>query len=144
MDIPVGFPIASGADAENLAESTAHALQALVLAVIFIYIILASQFGSFIQPIAIIVTMPLSLTGVLLGLLFTGSTLNVFSMIGIIMLMSLVTKNAILLVDYPNLRVHEGKSLRQSLADAGAVRLRPTVMTTLAMIFGMFPSLGLG
>jgi HAE1 family hydrophobic/amphiphilic exporter-1 len=113
--------------------------------VIFIYIILASQFGSFIQPIAIMMTLPLSLIGVLIGLLMTGSTLNMFSMIGFIMLMGLVTKNAILLVDYSNLGVREGKDLRQSLADAGAVRLRPIVMTTLAMIFGMLPmALGLG
>jgi HAE1 family hydrophobic/amphiphilic exporter-1 len=104
-----------------------YALQSLALAVIFIYIILASQFGSFIQPIAIMMTLPLSLIGVLLGLLIMGSTLNMFSMIGFIMLMGLVTKNAIL------------------LADAGAVRLRPIVMTTLAMIFGMLPmALGLG
>ncbi|PLU57693.1 nodulation protein NolG [Sinorhizobium medicae] len=145
MDIPVGFRISFGGDAENLTESTAYALQSLAMAVIFIYIILASQFGSFIQPIAIIMTMPLSLMGVLLGLLFTGSTLNMFSMIGILMLIGLVTKNAILLVDYSNLGVREGKSLRQSLADAGAVRLRPIVMTTLAMIFGMLPTaLGLG
>lgn len=145
MDIPVGYRISFGGDAENLAESTGYALQSLVLAVIFIYIILASQFGSFIQPIAIMMTLPLSLIGVLLGLLFTGSTLNMFSMIGFIMLMGLVTKNAILLVDYSNLGVREGKYLRQSLADAGAVRLRPIVMTTLAMIFGMLPmALGLG
>ncbi|MBB4233266.1 efflux RND transporter permease subunit [Rhizobium mongolense] len=145
MDIPLGFRISFGGDAENLAESTAYAFQSLVLAVIFIYIILASQFSSFIQPIAIIMTLPLSLIGVLLGLLFTGSTLNMFSMIGFIMLMGLVTKNAILLVDYSNRGVREGKSLRQSLADAGAARLRPIVMTTLAMIFGMLPTaLGLG
>ncbi len=145
MEIPVGYRISLGGDAENLAESTGYALQSLVLAVIFIYIILASQFGSFIQPIAIMMTLPLSLIGVLLGLLLTGSTLNMFSMIGFIMLMGLVTKNAILLVDYSNLGVREGKSLRQSLADAGAVRLRPIVMTTLAMIFGMLPmALGLG
>ncbi|WEX91715.1 efflux RND transporter permease subunit (plasmid) [Sinorhizobium garamanticum] len=145
MDIPVGFRISFGGDAKNLAESTAYALQSLVLAAIFIYIILASQFGSFIQPIAIMMTLPLSLMGALLGLLFTGSTLNMFSMIGFVMLMGLVTKNAILLVDYSNLGVREGKSLRQSLADAGAVRLRPIVMTTLAMIFGMLPTaLGLG
>ncbi|MQW90688.1 efflux RND transporter permease subunit [Sinorhizobium saheli] len=145
MDIPVGYRISFGGDAENLAETTGYALQSLVLAVIFIYIILASQFGSFIQPIAIMMTLPLSLIGVLLGLLFTGSTLNMFSMIGFIMLMGLVTKNAILLVDYSNLGMREGKDLRQSLADAGAVRLRPIVMTTLAMIFGMLPmALGLG
>jgi hydrophobic/amphiphilic exporter-1 (mainly G- bacteria), HAE1 family len=145
MDIPVGYRISFGGDAENLAESMGYAVQSLVLAVIFIYIILASQFGSFIQPIAIMMTLPLSLIGVLLGLLFTGSTLNMFSMIGFIMLMGLVTKNAILLVDYSNLGVREGKTLQQSLADAGAVRLRPIVMTTLAMIFGMLPmALGLG
>ncbi|MGE7368476.1 efflux RND transporter permease subunit [Neorhizobium sp. NPDC001467] len=145
MDIPVGYRISFGGDAENLAESTGYAVQSLALAVIFIYIILASQFGSFIQPIAIMMTLPLSLIGVLLGLLFTGSTLNMFSMIGFIMLMGLVTKNAILLVDYSNLGVREGKDLRQSLADAGAVRLRPIIMTTLAMIFGMLPmALGLG
>ncbi len=145
MNIPIGYRITFGGDAEKLAESTGYALQALGLAVIFIYIILASQFGSFIQPIAIMMTLPLSLIGVLFGLMFTGSTLNMFSMIGFIMLMGLVTKNAILLVDYSNLGVREGKSLRQSLADAGAVRLRPIVMTTLAMIFGMLPmAIGLG
>lgn len=145
MNIPVGYRISFGGDAENLTESMGYAVQSLVLAIIFIYIILASQFGSFIQPIAIMMTLPLSLIGVLLGLLLTGSTLNMFSMIGFIMLMGLVTKNAILLVDYSNLGVREGKTLRQSLADAGAVRLRPIIMTTLAMIFGMLPmALGLG
>lgn len=145
MDIPIGYRISFGGDAKSLEESTGYALQALVLAIIFIYIILASQFGSFIQPIAIMMTLPLSLIGVLLGLLLTGSTLNMFSMIGFIMLMGLVTKNAILLVDYSNHGVREGKDLRQSLADAGAVRLRPIVMTTLAMIFGMLPmALGAG
>ncbi len=145
MDIPIGYRISFGGDAENLAESMGFALQSLLLAIIFIYIILSSQFGSFIQPIAIMMTLPLSLIGVLLGLLLTGSTLNMFSMIGFIMLMGLVTKNAILLVDYSNLGMREGKTLRESLADAGAVRLRPIVMTTLAMIFGMLPmALGLG
>ncbi|MDM9624957.1 efflux RND transporter permease subunit [Rhizobium sp. S152] len=145
LDIPTGYRISFGGDAENLVESTGYALQALMLAIIFIYIILASQFGSFIQPIAIMMSLPLSLIGVLLGLLSTGSTINMFSMIGFIMLMGLVTKNAILLVDYANLGVRQGKDLRQSLIDAGAVRLRPIVMTTLAMIFGMLPmALGLG
>ncbi|MCP2138312.1 HAE1 family hydrophobic/amphiphilic exporter-1 [Rhizobium sp. SLBN-94] len=145
MRIPAGYRISFGGDAQNLDESMGYALQALALAVIFIYIILASQFGSFIQPIAIMMTLPLSLIGVLVGLWITGSTLNMFSMIGFIMLMGLVTKNAILLVDYSNQRRREGRSLPESLADAGAVRLRPIVMTTLAMIFGMLPmALGLG
>jgi HAE1 family hydrophobic/amphiphilic exporter-1 len=145
MQIPAGYRVSFGGDAENLQESMGYALQSLALAVIFIYIILASQFGSFIQPIAIMMTLPLSLIGVLIGLLVTGSTLNMFSIIGFIMLMGLVTKNAILLVDYSNQGRRAGKSLRDSLADAGAVRLRPIVMTTLAMIFGMLPmAIGLG
>ena len=90
-------------------------------------------------------TLPLSLIGVLIGLLVTGSTLNMFSIIGFIMLMGLVTKNAILLVDYSNQERQAGKSLEDSLANAGAVRLRPIVMTTLAMIFGMLPmAIGMG
>jgi hydrophobic/amphiphilic exporter-1 (mainly G- bacteria), HAE1 family len=145
MDIPIGYRISFGGDAQNLSETVGYAVQALGLAIIFIYIILASQFGSFVQPIAIMMTLPLSLIGVLFGLLITGSTLNMFSMIGFIMLMGLVTKNAILLVDYSNQGVRQGIDLRTSLANAGAVRLRPIVMTTLAMIFGMLPmALGFG
>jgi multidrug efflux pump subunit AcrB len=107
--------------------------------------VLASQFGSFMQPIAIMVSLPLSLIGVLLALLFTGTTLNIFSIIGFIMLMGLVTKNAILLVDFANRGRRAGASLSDSLLDAGQVRLRPILMTTAAMIGGMLPlALGLG
>ncbi|QOG06983.1 efflux RND transporter permease subunit [Aureimonas sp. OT7] len=145
VDVPAGYRIVFGGEAEDMAESMGYAVEALSLAVIFIYLILASQFGSFIQPLAIMMTLPLSLIGVLVGLLVTGSTLNIFSIIGFIMLMGLVTKNAILLVDYSNQGRARGLSLRDSLAEAGAVRLRPIVMTTLAMIFGMLPlALGLG
>ncbi|KTR05742.1 nodulation protein NolG [Aureimonas ureilytica] len=145
LQLPPGYRISFGGDAENMVESTGYALQALGLAVIFIYLILASQFGSFLQPVAIMMSLPLSLIGVLLGLYATGSTLNIFSIIGFIMLMGLVTKNAILLVDYSNQARARGMDLRESLAEAGAVRLRPIVMTTLAMIFGMVPlALGLG
>ena len=84
-------------------------------------------------------TMPLSLAGVFIALLVTGSTLNIFSIIGFIMLMGLVTKNAILLVDFANQGLREGRSLREALLEAGQVRLRPIIMTTLAMIFGMLP-----
>ncbi|WP_182085022.1 efflux RND transporter permease subunit [Aureimonas sp. ME7] len=143
--VPAGYRISFGGDAENMAESFGYAVQALALAVIFIYLILASQFGSFLQPLAIMVSLPLSLIGVLLGLLATGSTLNMFSAIGFIMLMGLVTKNAILIVDYSNQARGRGLTLRESLAEAGQVRLRPIVMTTLAMIFGMVPlAMGLG
>lgn len=145
LQLPPGYRVSFGGDAQNMAESLGYAVQALALAVIFIYLILASQFGSFLQPVAIMSTLPLSLIGVLVGLLAMGSTLNIFSVIGFIMLMGLVTKNAILLVDYSNQARARGLSLRDSLAEAGAVRLRPIVMTTLAMIFGMLPlALGLG
>ena len=100
---------------------------------------LASQFGSFLQPIAIMASLPLSLIGVMLALLFWRSTLNVFSMIGLVMLMGLVTKNAILLVDFAIRARDEGMERSAALLMAAKVRLRPILMTTLAMIFGMLP-----
>ena len=139
IDTPPGVRVVFGGEAEDMAESFGYAIQALGLAVVFIYLVLASQFGSFLQPLAIMVTLPLSLIGVLLGLLLMGSTLNIFSIIGFIMLMGLVTKNAILLVDYSNQARARGLSLNESLVEAGAIRLRPIVMTTLAMVFGMLP-----
>jgi HAE1 family hydrophobic/amphiphilic exporter-1 len=114
-------------------------MQALFLAVVFIYLILASQFGSFTQPFAIMLSLPLSLVGVAVALLLTGDTLNIMSMIGLIMLMGLVTKNAILLVDFANQSRREGLARDEALIKAGSTRLRPIVMTTLAMIFGMLP-----
>ncbi len=126
-------------------ESFQAALAALGLAVIFIYLILASQFASFTQPVAIMASLPFSLIGVFLALLLTGTTLNLFSIIGFIMLMGLVTKNAILLVDFANRARRGGQSLHDALLRAGQVRLRPILMTTAAMIGGMTPlALGLG
>jgi multidrug efflux pump subunit AcrB len=113
--------------------------QALFLAVVFIYLILASQFGSFVHPLAIMLSLPLSLVGVAVALFATGDTLNIMSMIGLIMLMGLVTKNAILLVDFTNQARREGSPRNEALIRAGSTRLRPIVMTTLAMIFGMLP-----
>lgn len=145
MQLPPGVRVVFGGQADDMAESFGYAMAALGLAVTFIYLILASQFGSFLQPVAIMTTLPLSLIGVLLGLLVAGSTLNMFSVIGFIMLMGLVTKNAILMVDFSNRERRRGMDLHAALAEAGAVRLRPIVMTTLAMIFGMMPlALGLG
>ncbi|TAJ50757.1 MAG: efflux RND transporter permease subunit [Nevskiaceae bacterium] len=137
--LPPGYRFDVGGQQQDMEESFAAALAALGLAVIFIYIILASQFGSFLQPLAIMASLPLSLAGVFIALLITGTTLNLFSIIGFIMLMGLVTKNAILLVDFTNQGLREGKALRQAQLDAGQVRLRPILMTTLAMIFGMLP-----
>jgi multidrug efflux pump subunit AcrB len=101
--------------------------------------ITASQFGSFIQPIAIMASLPLALIGVMLALLLWRSTLNVFSMIGLVMLMGLVTKNAILLVDFANQMRKSGASVPDALLQAGLIRMRPIVMTTMAMVFGMLP-----
>ncbi|NHZ61796.1 efflux RND transporter permease subunit [Massilia genomosp. 1] len=143
--LPDGVRFDVGGDAEQMAETMGAAGAALGIAVIFIYLVLASQFGSFLQPIAIMVSLPLSMIGVLIALLVTGSTLNIFSVIGIVMLMGLVTKNAILLVDFTNHGQREGKNQHDAILEAGQVRLRPILMTTLAMIFGMLPmAIGMG
>lgn len=145
ITLPEGVRFDVGGDAEQMAETMGAAGAALGIAVIFIYLVLASQFGSFLQPIAIMVSLPLSMIGVLIALLVTGSTLNIFSVIGIVMLMGLVTKNAILLVDFTNHGQREGKSQHDAILEAGQVRLRPILMTTLAMIFGMLPmAIGMG
>ncbi|RSZ56445.1 efflux RND transporter permease subunit [Massilia atriviolacea] len=145
IELPEGVRFDVGGDAEQMAETMGAAGAALGIAVIFIYLVLASQFGSFLQPIAIMVSLPLSMIGVLIALLVTGSTLNIFSVIGIVMLMGLVTKNAILLVDFTNHGQREGKSQHDAILEAGQVRLRPILMTTLAMIFGMLPmAIGMG
>ena len=143
--LPAGYRFDVGGQTRDQNESFAAAVAAMGMAIIFIYLILASQFGSFLQPIAIMASLPFSLAGVFLALLITGTTLNLFSIIGFIMLMGLVTKNAILLVDFTNQGIREGKAHHQAILDAGQVRLRPILMTTLAMIFGMLPmAIGLG
>src|SRR5512135_287613 len=145
IPLPPGYRFSMGGSSKDIQESMSYASQALALAVIFIYLILASQFASFMQPAAIMVSLPLSLIGVVLALIVARSTLNIFSIIGFIMLMGLVTKNAILLVDFVNQGRREGLARTEAVARAGAVRLRPILMTTLAMIFGMIPlALGLG
>jgi HAE1 family hydrophobic/amphiphilic exporter-1 len=139
MNMPAGYDVVAGGDTEELEIMFRNMFQALLLAVIFIYLILASQFGSFTHPLAIMLSLPLSLVGVAVMLYFTRDTLNIMSMIGLIMLMGLVTKNAILLVDFANQARREGVLRHQALLQAGTTRLRPIVMTTLAMIFGMLP-----
>ena len=143
--LPPGYRFSIGGSSKDIQESMAYAAQALALAVVFIYLILASQFGSFLQPVAIMMSLPMSLIGVILALLVARSTLNIFSIIGFIMLMGLVTKNAILLIDFVNQERRAGVQRREAVLAAGRIRLRPILMTTLAMIFGMFPlALGLG
>ncbi|WP_428683190.1 efflux RND transporter permease subunit [Reyranella sp.] len=145
IKLPAGYRFVFGGSTKDMAESAGYAGQALLMAVILIYLILASQFGSFLQPIAIMMSLPMSLIGVFLGLLIAGTTLNIFSAIGFIMLMGLVTKNAILLVDFFNQARERGTPVNEALLEAGTIRLRPILMTTLAMVFGMLPlALGLG
>ena len=137
--LPPGYRFDVGGQTKEQADAFAGVLMALGAAVVFIYIVLASQFGSFLQPIAIMASLPLALIGVMLALLFSGSTLNLFSMIGLVMLMGLVTKNAILLVDFANQGRRAGLSIPDALLQAGLVRMRPIIMTTAAMVFGMLP-----
>jgi multidrug efflux pump subunit AcrB len=139
MQVPPGYSFDVGGATKEQEEAFAAMASAMVLAVIFIYIVLASQFGSFLQPIAIMASLPLSLIGVMLALLFWHSTLNVFSMIGLVMLMGLVTKNAILLVDFANHARKAGASVADAVLQAGLIRMRPIMMTTAAMVFGMLP-----
>jgi len=139
LQLPPGTHINYTGQAEDLGETFYYIYRALILAVIFIYAILASQFRSFFHPLAIMLSLPLSLVGVALMLWATGGTLNIMSMIGLIMLMGLVTKNAILLIDYTNRQRRQGEDRARALIRAAKVRLRPIVMTTTAMIFGMLP-----
>lgn len=124
---------------EIMVESFQNMVLALVLAIILIYLILAAQFESFIHPLTIMFSLPLAVVGALGGLAIAGMSMNIFSMIGIIMLMGLVTKNAILLVDFTNILRRRGQSVNDALVEAGVVRMRPILMTSLATIFGMLP-----
>jgi hydrophobic/amphiphilic exporter-1 (mainly G- bacteria), HAE1 family len=137
--LPPGYRAVFTGDVQSLDETKGYVLEALGLAVVFIYLILASLFGSFLQPLAIMLALPLSFIGVALALLVTKGNINVMTMIGIIMLMGLVTKNGILLVDFTNQLRAGGQERAAALLSAGRIRLRPIIMTTVAMIFGMMP-----
>ncbi|WP_370682396.1 efflux RND transporter permease subunit [Comamonas sp. GB3 AK4-5] len=147
--LPPGYRWEFAGSTKNMNESFAYAVSALALAIIFIYMILGSQFQSFLQPLALMTSLPLTLIGVVLALLMFHSAMSMFSIIGVVMLMGLVTKNAILLVDFA-IRArqphtgedglpHPGLPREQALLAAARVRLRPILMTTLAMVFGMVP-----
>ncbi len=139
VQLPPGDRIDYTGESEDMAESFGYVNQSLLLAVVLIYAILASQFQSFLQPLAIMFSLPLSLVGVAGMLYLVHDTMNMMSMIGLILLMGLVTKNAILVVDFANVQRREGATRTEALITAARVRLRPILMTTLAMIFGMLP-----
>jgi len=146
VQLPPGVRITEGGDSEQQSEVFGNIFVALGVAVMLMYLILVMQFGSFLDPLAILLSLPLSLIGVMLGLAITGKTINIMSMIGIILLMGIVAKNAILLIDFAKwAREKDGLPLREALIQAGAIRLRPILMTTFALIAGMIPvALGRG
>ena len=145
FDLPAGYSFDTQGSNADMAESAGYALTAITLSIVFIYIVLGSQFNSFIHPAAIMASLPLSLIGVFLALFLFNSTMNLFSIIGIIMLMGLVTKNAILLIDFIKKAMDRGESRFDAIIAAGTTRLRPILMTTSAMVMGMVPlALGLG
>ena len=147
IDIPPGYTVKVSGSAEVQSESFLNIFLSLALAIIFVYIVLASQFESFLHPFSIMLALPMSIIGAVLALLALGGSLSIMSLIGIIMLMGLVTKNGILLVDYINIQRGRGLSRSDAILKAGPTRLRPILMTTFAMIFGMIPvafSLGEG
>lgn len=140
LPLPKGISIGAGGQQESMQESVIRLVTAVLLGVLFIFLILAAQFESFIDPLAIMFSLPLAIIGALLALFVTGSEISVMSGIGFIMLLGLVTKNAILLIDFTKQQRSKGVEIKEAILQAGSIRLRPIMMTTLAMIFGMIPT----
>ncbi|MEP6492115.1 MAG: efflux RND transporter permease subunit [bacterium] len=146
VPLPLGYHITQGGQIEGQNQVFTSMVLALGVAVMLMYLILVIQFGSFLDPLAILVSLPLSLIGVVAALLITRDTLNIMSLIGVMMLMGIVAKNAILLIDFAKwAREDRGIPRREALIEAGRIRLRPILMTTLALVAGMIPvALGRG
>jgi HAE1 family hydrophobic/amphiphilic exporter-1 len=146
LQLPPGVRISLGGESKDQNEVFGQIFLALGTAVLLMYLILVLQFGSFLDPVAILLSLPLSLIGVMIALSISGATINIMSMIGIILLAGIVAKNAILLIDFAKwAREERGLPLRDALIEAGAIRLRPILMTTFALIAGMIPvALGTG
>jgi HAE1 family hydrophobic/amphiphilic exporter-1 len=145
VELPPGYTLSQGGETEDSNEIFLQMFISLGVAIMLMYFVLVVQFGSFVEPFAILLSLPLSLIGVVLGLLATGGTLNIMSMIGVLLLMGIVAKNAILLIDFAKWSEESGMERREALIQAGRVRLRPILMTTFALIAGMVPvALGSG
>ncbi|HXW53047.1 MAG TPA: efflux RND transporter permease subunit [Myxococcota bacterium] len=140
MEKPPGYTFIFGGQTQRMKETFSNMGLALFVAIVFIYFVLASQFESFVHPFTIMATLPLAVVGALLMLFLAGFSIGLSSMIGIVLLMGLVTKNAILLVDCANNLREQGKGLREAVLEAGPVRLRPILMTSAAMVLGMLPT----
>lgn len=139
-EAPDGVSLSLGGTDGMMQESLQSLLQAILLAVALLYLVMAAQFESFIDPISIMFCLPLAFIGAILGLFAFGSQVSMMSLVGLIMLFGLVAKNGILLIDAAKERIQEGMPRNEALKEAGLVRLRPIIMTTLAMIFGMIPT----
>lgn len=138
--IPSGITLSAGGTQDQMSQAMGGLATALLMGILFIFLVIAAQFESFIDPLAILLSLPLAIIGAILGLLIGHKELDMMSAIGVIMLMGLVTKNGILLIDFAKQNYSKGMNLKEALIEAGHTRLRPIMMTTLAMIFGMIPS----
>jgi HAE1 family hydrophobic/amphiphilic exporter-1 len=139
VSFPTGYALTQGGESEEQAEIFSQIFVAIGVAVMLMYFVLVVQFGSFLEPLSIMLSLPLSLIGVMLALVITGESLNIMSMIGIILLVGIVAKNAILLIDFAKWSEEKGMERREALIQAGRVRLRPILMTTFALVAGMVP-----
>ena len=139
--LPPGFSTALGGVSREFVESSAEVYFTFVVALVFIYLVLSAQFESFVHPITILISVPLALLGALLALFVSGNTINLFSQVGIVLLVGLVTKNSILLVEYANQARARGTALLASVIEAGRTRFRPILMTTVTSICGAMPLL---
>ncbi|HWB15511.1 MAG TPA: efflux RND transporter permease subunit, partial [Vicinamibacterales bacterium] len=139
LKLPPGYGVTQGGQTEDQREVFTRILVALGVAVVLMYFVLVVQFGSFLDPLAIMLSLPLSLIGVVGALMLTGDTLNIMSLIGVILLMGIVAKNAILLIDFAKWSEEKGMPRRAAIIEAGRARLRPILMTTFALIAGMIP-----
>jgi HAE1 family hydrophobic/amphiphilic exporter-1 len=146
LELPPGYIVTQGGQTEEQREVFTRIFTALGVAVALMYLVLVVQFGSFLDPVAIMVSLPLSLIGVVGALMLTGDTLNIMSLIGVILLMGIVKKNSIMLVEYAtHIGENEGLDAHRSMLKAGPIRLRPILMTTFALVAGMIPvALGQG
>ncbi len=139
-ELPFGYRTVASGQASQLAETTGGLFFALAIGILVAYMVLASQFNSFLSPVTVLTILPLALSGAAIGLLISGKTLNVFSMIGVLLLMGIVKKNSILLVEYADqVKEHEGLGALESMRKAGPLRLRPILMTTIATMMAAVP-----
>jgi HAE1 family hydrophobic/amphiphilic exporter-1 len=145
LQLPTGYKIDWGGSARMIQETTSDMMRTFLIAFILVYMLLAAILESLTQPLVILGTVPLALIGVFLGLYFTGKTMNVISMMAIIMLLGIVVNNAILMLDYTNILRRQGKDMRTALIEACPTKFKPIVMATVAIILGMLPlALGIG